>query len=526
MKNKSMRVIVCLSAFLMGGSILCAQNKDAQKLIGRAEKLFQVEHYTEALPLFLEAFGMGISDSDIHYKIGKCYQGSDNINERIQGIPYLEKALDSGLDPLPYHFYTTLADLYLENEQITEAIEAYTQQLKIPDPDPGEKKRLEGRLNSAKNAMRIMARPLDLKITRLGTSINSELTEYNPVVSADEGVLAYTVLKPNTGNSRSMDKYVEEIFISYNKDGNWTIPEKVIVNTVSNYGTAGLSADGQEMLIFIGDRKSGSIYKIRKEAAGWTRPSPLGSRINSKYLESTASITPDGKTLYFAGDRPGGYGGLDIYSAQLQPNGEWGPPQNLGPVVNTRADEDAPFIHPNASMLFFTSDGHGSMGGHDIFKTTFENGRWTKPKNMGYPVNTVSNDNYFTLIADGSRGYFSSDRKGGAGGEDIYMMDMPDDFESIPLTMIKGRILNADSDKPISTKIFMIDKQTNQKLDYVYHPNIQNGDYLVILPPNKNYDMIIESDGFLPYTLNIDVPNQTEFYELYQKIYLKTLKAV
>ena len=128
------------------------------------------------------------------------------------------------------------------------------------------------------------------------------------------------------------------------------------------------------------------------------------------------------------------------------------------------------------------------------------------------------------MIADGTRGYFSSDRKGGLGGQDIYVMDMPEDYETIPLTMIKGRILDAETKAPLSTKIYMIDTETKEKIDYVYHPNQKTGNYLVILPPNKSYDMIIESEGFHPYTLNIDVPNQTEFYELYQKIYLKTIK--
>ncbi len=215
---------------------------------------------------------------------------------------------------------------------------------------------------------------------------------------------------------------------------------------------------------------------------------------------------------------------MDIYKSVRKEDGTWGVPVNLGKNINSRDDEDAPFIHPNKTYLFFTSNGHKTMGGYDIFRSELKNDVWSKPINMGYPVNSPADDNYFTLIADGSGGYFSSDRKGGKGGQDIYRMDMPEDFETIPLTMIKGRILEAESERPLDTKIYMIDNETKEKLDYVYHPNKETGDYLVILPPNKNYDMIIESDGFLPYTLNIDVPNQTEFYELYQKIYLKTIR--
>jgi outer membrane protein OmpA-like peptidoglycan-associated protein len=143
---------------------------------------------------------------------------------------------------------------------------------------------------------------------------------------------------------------------------------------------------------------------------------------------------------------------------------------------------------------------------------------------MGYPVNTTVNDNYFTLIADGTRAYFSSDRKGGMGGQDIYYIDLPAESSSIPLTMIKGKILNAETGEPLPTKIYLIDNETNKKLDFVYDPDPATGNYLIILPPSKNYDMVIESEGFLPYTLNINVPNQTYFYELYQMVSLKTIK--
>lgn len=269
----------------------------------------------------------------------------------------------------------------------------------------------------------------------------------------------------------------------------------------------------------------GSLFQINKSGDSWSKPSLINQSINTpKFLESTASITPDGKTIYFASDRAGGMGGLDIYKTTMLANGSWSAPVNLGPGINTKSNEDAPFIHPDQKTLFFTSDGHNSMGGRDIFIARMVKDQWSSAENMGYPVNTTANDNYFTLIADGTRAYFSSDRKGGTGGQDIYYLDMPEDASNIPLTMIKGKILNAETGKPMPTKIYLIDNQTNKKLDFVYDPDPVTGSYLVILPPAKNYDMVIESEGFLPYTLNINVPNQDYFYELYQLINLKTIK--
>ena len=360
----------------------------------------------------------------------------------------------------------------------------------------------------------------------MNSIINSQYTEYNPVVSADESVLAFTALRPNTGKTRTGDKFIEEIYISYNQSGSWSEPKVVPVASDFNVGTAGISPDGQQMMIFMGGANDpGSIFSISRSGENWSKPSILASTINTpKYLESTASITPDGKTIYFASDRVGGKGGLDIYKIEKKADGNWTAPQNLGPEVNTAANEDAPFIHPDQQTLFFTSDGHNSMGGRDIFKTMFIGNRWTRPENMGYPVNTTANDNYFTLIADGTRGYFSSDRKGGQGAQDIYYIDMPEESRNIPLTMLKGKILNAETGEPMKTKIYVIDNETDKKLAFVYDPDPETGNYLVILPPAKNYDIIVESEGFLPYTLNIHIPNQSYFYELYQQVSLRTIK--
>ncbi len=148
----------------------------------------------------------------------------------------------------------------------------------------------------------------------------------------------------------------------------------------------------------------------------------------------------------------------------------------------------------------------------------------TRPENMGYPVNTTANDNYFTLLADGKRGYFSSDRKGGQGAQDIYYIDMPENSSTIPLTMLKGKIINAETGKPIPTKMYVIDKDSKKELEFVYDPDPKTGDYLIILPPSKSYDIVIESEDFLPYTLNVNIPNQTYFYALYQQINLRTIK--
>ena len=509
--------------FLLFSHTLPAQDK---KLLADAEHYFSVRSYDVALPKFLEVIKAGAMNPLIHYKTGVCYQKSPETEQQIKSIPYFEYALKNGKD-MPVILYYDLGTMYLKDEKLQQAIDAFNKFKSLSSK--ADKKAMDmadEAIQICHNAVALMSVPRNFRVTHFNTSVNTKYTEYNPVVSADESVMAYTALRPNTGKTRSGDKFIEEIYITTNTNGTWTEPKLIPVANDYNVGTAGISADGQKMLIFMGGATDpGNIYQITRSGDQWSKPGLLTPNMNTpKYLESTASITPDGKTVYFASDRLGGLGGMDIYKTTLQPNNTWSAPLNLGPGINSKANEDAPYIHPDQKTLFFTSDGHNTMGGRDIFVSRWVNNKWTQPENMGYPVNTTANDNYFTLIADGTRGYFSSDRKGGIGGQDIYYIDLPKESANIPLTMIKGKVLNSETGKAMPTKMYLIDNETNKRLDFVYDPDPVTGNYLIILPPAKNYDMVIESEGFLPYTLNINVPNQTYFYELYQMISLKTIR--
>ncbi|MFZ5970552.1 MAG: OmpA family protein [Bacteroidota bacterium] len=496
----------------------------SNKALTDAQKFFSIRNYEQALPLYLQAFEAGAKDPLAYYQAATCYQKNPNTNEHLKAIPLLEKALAEGKGVPPMATFE-LGQLYLRDEQIDKALATFEKYKLQTKADKKAQADADRAIEAAHNAVALMSVPRDFKVHPFVGLVNTSFTEYNPVVSADESVMAFTALRPNTGKTRSSDKFIEEIYISYNQSGTWSEPKVVSVASDYNVGTAGISPDGQRMLIFMGGvSDAGNLFQISKTADGWSKPSILANTLNSPQLESTASITPDGKTIYFASDRKGTLGGLDIWKIEMKSEGVWTAPVNLGPEINSKDNEDAPFIHPDQKTLFFTSDGHNSMGGRDIFQSKLVAGKWTKPENMGYPVNTTANDNYFTLIADGTRGYFSSDRKGGQGAQDIYYLDMPPNSANIPLTLLKGKILDGETGKPMPTKMYVVDKETQKKVDFVYNPDPQTGNYLIILPPAKNYDIIIESEGFLPYTLNVNIPNQNYFYELYQMINLKTIK--
>lgn len=522
MKRYCYSIILFLLPFFIVDQAI-AQDQQANRY--RADKFFEIKNYTNALKIYEELIGSGEKDPMLMYKTGASLLETKNIQSAISAIPYLEYAFESKDATIPKEVSYYLGMAYHKNEDLHKAIEHLSAYKKaLSSSDKGKQADTDKLITQAQNALGQMNLVKTYNIVRLGDNINSEFTEYNPVVMADESMMAYTALKPADGKSKNPEDFIENIYLSYKENGQWSTPKSLNVNTKSNIGTAGLSADGRQMIIFISSgNNTGSLYTIEKSGDKWSSPSPLGNSINSGYLESTASITSDGKAIYFASNRRGGAGGMDIYKVEKLANGSWGPAVSLGASINTSDNEDAPFIHPDGRTLFFTSDGKGTMGGKDIFRTQLVDGKWETPENMGFPVNTVADDSYFTLTADGTKGFFSSDRPGGLGGQDIYAFDMPAKLVNVPLTMIKGRILAGESETPVNTKIKIIDVENGQKIDYVYNPDRETGNYLIIFPPGKNYDMIIEAEGFLPYTININIPEQSYFYELYQKINLSPI---
>lgn len=508
------------------GLLLCllhvtAVAQQQSPAVYRAEKLFEIGNYTEALKHYQEAMQAGETSSYLYYKAGRCLLESKQYSERTKALPMLEKAVAGGADKLPAEFHLALGDAQHLAARPQEALQAYEQYRKLVSKAPDKLKLVQARKAVAQQAQELMANPKQVDLRPLQNGVNTAFTEYNPVVSADESLMAYTLLKP--ADTRGSQKMVEQIMLVKKEAGNWSEPKHLKVSNF-NEGTAGISADGQQMIIYLQDNTGGNLYLLQRKGDSWGQPQEMAGDLNSRFLETTASITPDGKSIYFASNRPGGFGGLDIYKTELQPNGTWGRAVNLGATINSEADEDAPFIHPDGRSLYFTSNGKGSIGGNDVFRANLIAAKWDKPVNIGYPINTTANESYFTLTADGGKAYFSSDRAGGKGEQDIYTFSMPEQDRNIPLTMIKGRILAGDNEQPVPTQIYVVDVKTGNKLQYVYNPDPKTGNYLIILPPGHNYDLIVKAEGYLPYSINVNIPNQDYFYELYQQIFLKAVK--
>ncbi|HKC69453.1 MAG TPA: OmpA family protein [Bacteroidia bacterium] len=376
-----------------------------------------------------------------------------------------------------------------------------------------------------------------ITITNLGKTINTSYPEYAPVISADGEMLVFTSRRPVTEKEIKKGKMgMENVYLSNldTKKKKWADAVRLSapVNQDGRHNSAiALSNDGQRMLLYRDDESgNGDIYESHLVGSNWTEPVKLDEPVNSKNHESSASISPDGKTIYFISNRKGGQGGRDIWMCTFN-NNKWDKAESLGSVVNTPEDEEGVFIHPDGKTLYFSSKGHNSTGGYDIFKTTYDNGKWTEPISMGPHINTIDDDLYFVLAANGQTGFYSSAKPGGLGDKDIYEIRFTPlkpkkekAAEGPQLTLLKGVITDEDTKAPLEADIEIIDNVKNQTITTI-KSNGTSGKYLVSLPSGKNYGIIVKVKGYLFHSENVDIPYSAGYQEIIKDIQLKKLEV-
>lgn len=523
--------------FLMTSFGLCAQTnkKELKKKFERAEYFFDNERYSEALPLYLTIVKADSLNQDLCFKIGVCY-----LNSRIyktKSLNYLEKATMSTSNfkasngkkaKVPIIAFKYLGDIYHLVYNFDLAIATYEKFKKMLSntKDQALIEEVNRKIVMCNIGKGLVASPVKVKIENMGPTINSAYADYGPVVSADESTIIFTSRRPEStgGKLDESGKFYEDIYISKKIDSIWGPAVSIgsAINTDENEATVGISVDGQIILIYKDDNGDGNLYTTSLIGDEWTTLQKLNDNINTKGWEPSAFISADGNTLYFTSNRKGGYGGRDIYTSKKLPNGEWAMAINLGPVINTPYDEDAPFIHPDGVTLYFSSNGHKTMGGFDIFSSALSsNNEWTTPLNIGYPINSTDDDIFYVVTPDNKRAYYSSFKEGGFGEKDNYMITLSDYKES-PLTLLKGVITDAYGKVPQTVNINVSDNETG-KIAGIYHSNTKTGEYLFILPPGKNYNITYEAEGYLFHSENIDISVLTNYYIILKAIQLEPL---
>lgn len=509
-----------------------------------------------ALEFYIKANRFNPNNALINYKIGLCYIEVKPVKQAIKYF-YIAQELDPNVAS---DFNYNLARAYHLNLDFDKAIELYKQYKRSLSPTDLQKlsDEIDKKVAECNAGKELIKNPIRVKIENMGGGINSRFPDYGPIINSDESFLYFTSRREgNTGGDKDQQdfEYYEDIYVAEYMKNYWGTAKNLgpTVNTYSHDAIIGITPDGNTILMYK-DRNGGDIYLSKLAGDKWTKPKPIGTPVNSKYQENSATFSFDGRGLYFVSDRPGGYGGKDIYFSRMDEKGKWSEPINLGATINTKYDEIGVFMLSDGKTLYFSSQGHNTMGGFDVFKSLFENGKWTEPVNIGYPINSSGNDVFFSVSADGRHGYYSSIREYGMGGQDIYMINFfgpeknpvfnnednlissreganlevsMEKFEMIhttQLTLVKGQITDAVSGTPLLAQIDLYDNETGEIIA-TFESNSVSGKYIVSLPSGKNYGLSVRAEDYLFHSENFNIADSTEFREVVKNISLKKVEV-
>ncbi|MFL5728971.1 MAG: hypothetical protein ACJ75J_05725 [Cytophagaceae bacterium] len=492
--------------------------------------MFTIGQYHKALPEYLRLDSIHKDDPHYAYPIGVCYVQERNESK---AIPYLEKCLQTP-DKFPFKLNFYIATAYHLSHRFDDAIKYY----EIYKAGLKKKmhsdiiKEMDRNVKMCETGKQLVANPIQIEIINLGKMVNSKYPEYGAVISASEDELIFTSNRPNTTGGAvdpSDGKFFEDIYISYkDKAGHWSAPVKMGsgINTNGHDASISLTADGQKLILYRNEAKEniistspGELYFSDLHGTTWSRPVKLPAQINNGAYQPSACLSEDQRVLYFVSNREGGIGGTDLYMVKKLSNGQWALPQNLGKTINTPYDEDSPYMHPDGKTLYFSSNGHKTMGGFDVFVTRFVDSTksWSEPENVGYPISTAHDDVHFSWSADAKRIYFSSIRPEGNGDKDIYYANI--EKEAAQVLVVKGIVYDSLSQKPMEATIKVTDVNTNEVIG-VFNSNSSSGKYIIILPEGKNYNFSVEAPNYGICTQNINVSDLHQFKEVDKDISL------
>lgn len=524
------RILLSVSILLISANLF-AQSKSLRE---DAEYYFDSQDYKKAYELYDKICKQSPKNYD--YKFRLALSSLYYPEKKARSIELLNEI--KNIDKSPEIDYY-LGKAYHVNYQFSDATKFYETFLstqskaksnKLSDDDLKLIENAKLGILNCKNGQELVEKKVVANIKNLGGPVNTNEIEGVPVISADESMMIFTYVgKKSTGGlldeflvpDKENGNYHEDIFMSTrSKDTVWSQPQGIAsLNTKGNDAAVALSPDGQSLFSFVSDvNNPGDLYYSTLNGQNWAEPKKLNSNINSEYWEGSCSISADGKYLYFASERPGGIGGRDLYVSE-KINGTWGPAKNLGPSVNTPYNEDAPFIHIDGITLFFSSEGHKSIGGYDIMYTMKKDNKWIEPINMGIPLNTTEDDRYYVINAKGNVGYFSSNRGdlGGKGSQDIYSVS-PGILGAKPILALLKGIVYAN-DKPTEAKIEVTKKESNERLD-PFNANSKTGKYLMAITPGSGYKIKVTAEGVDPLEEDINAEILPFYVELNRDFYL------
>lgn len=488
--------------------------------LDKALEMFDEKNFLRALPIFENLLAQHPKEEFLKYSYAKCALYRSDKHE--EAYKYFVEIYGNNKKVPDIQYDMALAALY--NYKFDEATDYNDQYADSRHTSPEGKKNAETLKRNIAYAKYYLANPTNAKVTNAGNAINSEYDEYVPAITADESALIFTYagaksLGGRVNESLVPDKYgnfLEDIYISYKKNGSFqpAVPLDSL-NTTAPDAAISLSEDGNILFIYqdVGDGH-GDIYQSFRRGEGFSQPRKLRGEVNSYSWDGHCSLSPDGRTLYFSSERSGGLGGRDLYKASLiLADSTWGNVVSLGDSINTPYDDDAPFMHADGITLYYSSKGRTSMGGYDIFRSVMrtEDSTFKKTENLGYPINSSSDDIYFVMGASGNSGYYSSGKKEGRGMKDIYFVEPNFNWPKPSVYLVKGNVKNGETGVESTIKVEITSK--NNKLYKTLKSNSKTGEYLVSLPPGVSYQLTYSYKTLPDQRLNVDAVDLNGYME-------------
>lgn len=515
-----------LNSYSSQSALYSSYNKKAIKLYEKA-----IECYQDISPLngrgnlkgaeeyLLKSLAKDSTFSEAYILLSQVKVKMGDINSAIF---YKEKMMTlNPIIPLVEYFY--LAGMHMAIGSYEKCLKNAVRYKNSPLADQRYIGRIDKMIENCEFAIEAIKNPVDFDPINLGSSINSELPEYFPSITADDSTFLFT---RRVNDLSAPGGRQEEIFVSKKTpNNNWSNSSLVsnAINSKYNEGAPTFSPDGQ-YIIFVGcetgakgdyeygdDRKgygSCDLFYSQNNGTNWSKPVNLGSKINSKHWETQPSFSSDGKTLYFIRgmtyDRQRrNPDNQDIYVTTITEDGQWSKPEKLPPNINSPHREESVQIHPDGKTLYFSSNGHPGMGGMDLYMSRkLDDNTWSDPINLGYPLNTYKNDISILISPKGDKGYFSSDREGGYGDLDLYSFNVDKKFKPLPITFIKGKIIDAESKLPLFAFFQLTDLKKGNIISQM-QSKLGNGEFLITVPKNIDFALHAEKEGYMFYSRNI-----------------------
>ena len=513
-----------------------------KKNMRKGDRFFKkgVGYYPQAVDYYLKAQEFNPDNASLNYKIGNCLFKTGHKGKSGE---YFKKSYE--LNPLvDSEIKLMLGKYYHFTGQFDTAITMFKMYKQESEDEISENKDIliTKQIMECKHGKDFYAKPVRAFVDHLGAAVNSAYADYSPVIEPGGSTLYFTSRRPEDENAdiqKDVYGFGEKVYqATRNNSGAWSEPSRMgkSINKEDHNGIISISTEGDKIYLYSSE-DGGDIYYSRQKAKDkWSKPRGVSGDVNTKYHEAYACFSNEGQKLFYVSDHPDGYGKHDIYESEMNKRGKWNEGVNLGTVINSVYDETAIYMHPDGKTLFFSSNGHNSMGGYDIFKTHIdESGEWSMPENLGYPINTSGDDLFISFDKNGRKAYIASERPGGKGDTDIYEVmflgeekqiltadvmyqqseyhlnpwhaaqaEPAVDLEVVSTMVMKGKVFDSQTKDPLQAEITITDNETNEVLA-IFKSDSSTGDYIVKLRSGKNYGLAIQAEDHLFYSENINL---------------------